>query len=92
MTRETEDYLSDFSEGIEDLKDIKKTLYDNLSGVKVRVNNKDSDLSSSIDHVFGDRSNDPNKDFITFDMFMECLKIVRAGSKAKASEIINKST
>ncbi len=92
MPKEKEDYLSEFDEGIESLKDIKKTLYDNLSGVKVRVNNEDSDLSSSIEKVFGDRSNSPDKDFITFDMFMHCLKIVRAGSKVKAAEIINKNT
>jgi uncharacterized protein (UPF0335 family) len=87
----TKEYLDQFSEGIDGLKDIKKTIYDDIKGVKVFINKTDTSLVTSIEKVFGSRQNDADKDFITFDMFMHCLKIVRAGSKAKASEIIDKN-
>ena len=74
---------------IKGLRGIQESLEPDLVGIKVTVDKDiNAELYSSIRFVFGDRSGHPDDGFITFNMYRECLRLIRAGGKQKASEII----
>jgi len=85
-----EEYIEEMSAGISDLEEVKGVLYPNVENVKVRVDkNVNADLYRSIEAIFGTRdSDDPDKDFITTDMYLHCLEIVRLAGEDKANQVL----
>jgi len=79
-------------EAISSLRSIKSSLIGDLQDIKVKYNEDDNpQISRSIEQVFGKMTeDDPRKGYITFDMYMESLKIIKAAGKAKASSILEK--
>lgn len=75
-----------------DLQNIKDKISPKLEGVQVKVDrNKNADLYNSIVAIFGERNvNNTDTDFITFDMYLECLRIIKLASKSTAKDFIEK--
>ena len=85
------EYIEKTKQLISQLRDVQSALDPDLSNVKVRINEEQNGmLAKSIETIFGDRSESPDKDFITFDMYMHCVRIMRAAGKAKAQEVYGK--
>lgn len=81
------EYVEKSAQLISDLREIQKTLDVELENVKVKINpKKHGMLVKAVEEIFGDRSESPDKDYITFDMYKHCLGIMRAAGKAKARE------
>ncbi|RLA66538.1 MAG: hypothetical protein DRQ78_04105 [Epsilonproteobacteria bacterium] len=79
-------------DAIRELRKIKSTLSEELADVRVILDEKDNpSIAKAITQVFGEMSNDdPRKGYITFDMYMTCLRILRAAGGAKASSILER--
>jgi len=77
---------------ISDLRDIKSSLIGDLEDIKVRYNEDDNpQIVRSIKQIFGEmKENDLRKGYITFDMYIESLRIIKAAGKAKAGSILDK--
>jgi hypothetical protein len=92
MSKTYNDYIEEAQSGILDLRKIKAGLHDQLSDVKVKVDLSTNDsISSAINEIFGERSDDdPDKGYITFDMYMQCLNIIRLAGQAKAETILER--
>ena len=92
MSKTTQEYLVDIQQGMGDLDEIKKVLYPQLSNTKVRISKTgNAEVYNEVVKIFGDRpSDDPNKDFITFDMFMHCLGIIKLAGKSKGQETLSR--
>ena len=86
------DYVSQSKDAIRALKEVKRSMGDDLSEIRVVVNSEDSpSVANAIDEVFGEmESDDPRKGYITFDMYMQCMRIINAAGQAKASSILDK--
>lgn len=86
------DYVDESIRAIENLKKVKADLYNDVSEVKVSYNKDDSPaIQTSVDQVFGEIDNsDPRKGHITFDMYMQCLRIIKAAGSAKAQAVLAK--
>ncbi|RLA65295.1 MAG: hypothetical protein DRQ78_05390 [Epsilonproteobacteria bacterium] len=79
-------------DAIKALRRIKATLTDDLSEVRVALDeDANPSIKRAIDQIFGEmKENDPRKGYITFDMYMECLRILKAAGQAKASSILER--
>ena len=93
MSKTPQEYISEAKQGIDELDKIKEVLYPELSNVKVRIDKTlNAEVYNEVIKIFGERaSDDPNKDFITFDMFMHCLGIIRLAGKSKGQETLSRN-
>lgn len=88
MSKTAQEYITEASSAIAELGELKADLYSRLSGLKVQYSIEDNlDLTKAIEAVFGDEAK-ANKGYITLDMYLYCLKLVRAAGKAKAQSLI----
>ncbi|RLA65127.1 MAG: hypothetical protein DRQ78_05530 [Epsilonproteobacteria bacterium] len=79
-------------DAIEELENIKGLLHEDVSNVQVKLDeDANPQIARAITEVFGEmKENDPRKGYITFDMYMQCLRIIRAAGQAKASSILER--
>lgn len=91
MSKTVEEYVEEVKQGMIDLQEIKNTLYPNVSDIKAKIDKTaNAELYNSVEAIFGERNlDDPNKDFITFDMYLHCLEIIRLGGKDKANIVMS---
>lgn len=77
---------------LSEISDIKSEILKGLDNVNVRIDvSKNTDLAKAIDSVFGEPKNtDKENRYLTFDMYMHCVKIIRSAGKAKSASIIGK--
>lgn len=88
MSKPAAEYIADAKTMTAELREIQNSISAELGNIRVKIDPaKQPELYKAIEKVFGDRSQSPDKDYITFDMYMICLKIIRAGGKAKAAEM-----
>lgn len=87
-----DEQVADAKSILKQLKEIKANMKDDLDKIKVRVDPSDGPITASaIDKVFGEMDeDDPRKGFITFDMYMQCQRIVIAAGQAKAESELQK--
>lgn len=86
------EYIETATSMVAELHQIQDKISPDLQNVKVRINKSENpDLYKSIEEIFGDRSNSPDKDFITFDMYKKCMDIVRAGGVATGADLLKNS-
>ena len=87
-----QEYLDLAKIKMDELDTIRSTLYGDLASVKVRLDKvKNADVYNAVVAIFGQRaSDDPNKDYITFDMFMDCVRIIKAAGRSKGKETLNR--
>ena len=85
-----EEYTVEIATAISDLQEVKDDLYPNIENVKVKIDkSSNADLYRSVESIFGERSSeDPDKDFITIDMYLHCLEIVRLAGEDKANQVL----
>lgn len=74
------------------LKEIKGFMKDDLEKIQIQVDKNDSPITNrAIEKVFGEmEADDPRKGFITFDMYMQCQRIIIAAGQAKADSELSK--
>lgn len=77
---------------LKQLKEIKGHMREDLNKIKVQVDSSDGPITArAIEKVFGEMdNNDPRKGFITFDMYMQCQRIIVAAGQAKAESELRK--
>ena len=74
---------------IQELRDAKTEIASNLTDVKVIVNGNDyPDILAAISGLFGESHVNNNSAVITFEMMVECIRLVRLAGTAKAQELI----
>ena len=74
---------------IQELRDAKTEIASNLTDVKVIVNgNGYPDILAAISGLFGESYVNNNSAVITFEMMVECIRLVRLAGTAKAQELI----
>lgn len=84
-----QDYIDTATSMVAELHQIQDKLKPDLANVKVKISKSDNpDIYKSIEEIFGDRSNSPDKDFITFEMYTKCMEIIRAGGAATGSDLL----
>ena len=84
------EYLEKAKGAMEELDNVKLTLRPQLENVKVRIDKfKNADVYDAMVQIFGTKvSDDPDKDFITFDEFMQCVQIIKIAGKSKGKETL----
>ena len=85
-------YKKESIDAIKSLKRVKGLLHEDVSNVMVKLDeDANPQIGRSITQVFGEmEENDPRKGYITFDMYMECLRIIRLAGQAKASVVLER--
>lgn len=78
---------------VDDLSAFQNQIYDKLKGIKVKYDNsRNSDVSEAITKLFGEQiPGSANYGYVTFDMYLKCLDVVREAGKLKADSIINRN-
>lgn len=91
MSNTQQGYIDEASDLFDQLQEVKNKLAPHLQDVKVKVDkNKNADLYNSIVAIFGERSqDDPDKDYITFEMYLHCLRVVKLASQSTAQQFIS---
>jgi hypothetical protein len=89
MTTNAQEWIDRADVNIGKLRDLKESLDPQLENIKVKVDKvRNADLYKSVEALFGSREGEPDDGFITFGMYSEALKIIRAGGKAKAADFL----
>lgn len=89
MTTNASEWIERADTDIQRLRDLQESLGAELEHIRVKVDTqRNADLYKSVEALFGPREGEPDEGFITFQMYLEALKIVRAGGKAKASAFL----
>lgn len=85
-------YLERSLDVLKGLKEAKGLMKEDLKDIQIEVSRDDSPIiTKAIDEVFGIMEDgDPRKGFITFDMYMECQRIIMAAGEAKAESELQK--
>lgn len=74
---------------LEELKSFKKELYDNLKHTRFKYNpNVDTDLHESILEMYGEDFVKQNGYYVTFDMFIQMLDVIKLASADKADQLL----
>lgn len=78
---------------VDDLSAFQDKIYDKLKGIKIKYDiSRNADVFNAINTLFGDQTpNSPNYGYITFDMYLKCLDIVKKSGELKAESIINRN-
>lgn len=79
--------------GIKELKNLKRKVYPEVRDVKIPLTvDSNPALYQSVKEIFGDiEPNEHGQIHITFDMYMDCVNLIRQAGKAKAASIIDRS-
>ena len=87
-----EDYKKESREALESLSRIKSEISEDVEDIRVSIDlDNNPQIARSITQVFGEmEENDPRKGFITFEMYMDCLRIIKMAGKAKASAVLER--
>ena len=74
------------------LNEVKELVGEQVHDVRVEVDPNDSPaIQRSITQVFGEmEDSDPRKGYITFDMYLDCLRIIRMAGQAEAGVVLEK--
>jgi len=85
-------YKDESIDAIKSLKKIKGSLYEDVSKVMVQLDeDANPQIVRSITEIFGEmKEGDPRKGYITFDMYMQCIRIIRLAGQAKASVVLER--
>lgn len=86
---EEETSLEDVVKLIKEGTRYQEELKDKLKDIKVPVDSRHPHVLNSIRNLFGDSAIDHinGRAYITFDMVVECMKLIRNVGKATASEL-----
>lgn len=87
---ELDEYIGQSKDAIRALKDIKGSLNTDLENIQIIVDEQKSPtVAGAVTEVFGEmESDDPRKGFITFEMYMQCIRIINAAGQAKADSTL----
>lgn len=89
----TEEMLSvtddDVSQVLDDIKSFKAELYSNLKDTRFKYNpTRNSELYEAIIAMYGEEFVAQNGYFVTFDMYVQMMEVVKLASKDKADQLL----
>lgn len=76
----------------DELGGFQSQLYEKLKGIKVKYDPiKNSDIHESIEALYGPQDiSSPSYGYITFDMLLECMQVIKLSGGDKADSILSR--